>query len=124
MDQKGVHLNEGESKNLGTAALKGKPVAVKTNHAQSRARSSLCNRMSNDPQFQPPVEICFKLKTGRCLKDLKRPEGVLMYFTHSASGSYDLACFVNYLRRVLPEWTPERERTRDYRPHGSSLSLG
>jgi len=112
-------MNEAESKGAATLAFKGDAdVPVKSNHGQSRQRASLCNMMSNDPSFAAPVEINFKLKTDRCLKTLVVPNGVLMTFSHTESGSYDLTAFLDYLRKVLPEWTPERAASHDYRLQG------
>ena len=114
-DQKGVYYNEAESKELGTLALTGDDaVDLKTNHGQSRSRISLFTMVSTDPLQEPPIEILFKVKTDRTLPtDL--PVDVRMSLAFSDSGSYREEHVLQYLRRWLPVWTPEREKNHDYR---------
>ncbi len=113
-DQKGLHYNEGESKGEATLALIGETVELKTNHSQSRSRLSLMTMVSTNPLEEPPIEILFKLKTGRQLQGLCVPDGVRMSFANSDSGSYREEHVLTYLRRWLPEWSQSREAKRDY----------
>ena len=115
-DQKGLHYNESESKNCVTLALTGDDVVeLKTNHAQSRSRMSLFTQVSTDPLEPPPVELLFKLRTGRVLRGLTLPPGIRVSVSHSASGSYAEEQVLLYLRRWLPDWSQEREQKHDYR---------
>jgi hypothetical protein len=116
VDQKPWHENQSESSGRGTLCWKGMPrVGLKSNVAASRSRTSISNMATDDPDFEPFVEQCFKLGTDRCVKALRVPEGVRMSLTHSESGSYDAETFMNYLRRWLPLWTAERAADADYR---------
>ena len=115
VDQKDQHFNETESKERSSLVFKGsKDTALKTNHSQSRARVSLNTHMSNDPTFEAPIECLFKLKTGRMLRSLRLPRGVLCSLAHSESGSYNAAIFLEYLKRWLPLWDETREAQKDY----------
>ena len=69
---------------------------LKTNHAQSRARLSYNTHSSTDPGFIVPLEICFKLKTDRCLQALKIPDQVKLTTTSSPKGSYRREQFLLY----------------------------
>ena len=58
VDQKPFHLNEQESTGRGTLSWKGMPnVPLKSNVAASRSRMSFSNMGSDDPFFEPPVEM-------------------------------------------------------------------
>jgi len=117
-DQMGRMMNEAESKDAPTLAFAGDDGgtgALKTSHGQSRTRASLWTMVSDDPAEERGLEICFKLKTDRCLKDLCVPQGVPITLGNSKSGSYDLETTLLYLNRHIPKWTPERERIMDYR---------
>jgi len=116
-DQKGVFLNEAESKNCGSFAFAGddQDAALKTHHAQSRSRVSAWTLVTNDPACNPWLGICFKLKTDRCLKKLVLPPGSKIVLDHSKSGSYDYNACMSYLKRTLPAWTDERRAIFDYR---------
>lgn len=115
-DQKGLHYNEAESKNVTTLALAGEEaVELKTNHAQSRARMSLFTMVSTDPLEAPPIELLFKLGTGRLLRALTIPPGIRASLSHSPSGSYAEAQVLLYLRRWLPDWSRDREDRHDFR---------
>ena len=123
VDQKPVHFNEGDSKNLQTLEVSGAvDVPLKTNHSDSRTRLT-ANTMVTHPAptaqpgeaYQPPIEVLFKLKTDRVLRGLVIPNGVVMTVAHSASGSYNLDSFLSYLDRHLQPLTPEREADFDYR---------
>ena len=71
---------------------------LKTNHAQSRARLSYNTHSSTDPGFIVPLEICFKLKTDRCLQALKIPDQMSgkLTTTSSPKGSYRREQFLLY----------------------------
>lgn len=116
-DQKGMMMNEAESKDSDTFAFTGEtdPPGIKTNHGQSRQRFSCMNVMTNDPAYDPPIQVCFKLKTGRCLQALRIPPNVVMSLEHSKSGSYNYETMMAYLKKHVPEWTPERAEADDYR---------
>lgn len=117
-DQKGCMINETESKNSGTLAFEGQDAdtgGLKTNHGQSRERVSLFTDMSNDPSWDPPLELCFKLKTGRRLRGLVLPPEVQMTLANSKSGSYNYEACMVYLDRHVPKWTEERAKSHDYR---------
>ena len=124
VDQKPLHFNEGESKDISTIDLVGEEdIPLKTNTSASRSRLT-ANTMVVYPappsdvpgeSWAPPVEILFKLKTDRRVKVLRLPPGVSMSLTHSASGSYNEEAFLNYLRRHLPELTPQRISDCDFR---------
>ena len=117
LDQKGVMFNNTESKNTTTMHMRGskQPVDVKTNHAQSRSRLSLCTCMAlRAPWRIPPIGFNPKGKTRRVLKELNVPAGVPVIFTHSPSGSYNAEAFLEYLDQLLPHWTPERAAAADY----------
>lgn len=90
-------------------------VPLKSNVAKSRSRLSLCNQLDDDADWEAPTEVCFKLKTDRVVKGLEISEGARVSLSQSASGSYDEATFLRYLRKWIPEWTPERAADRDYR---------
>ena len=116
IDQKGIHYNEAESRNAPSLGFVADPyLPLKTNHSQSRARLTVNTHGCNDPSFDEPVEVLYRLKTDRCLKGLRLPENVRMSFAHAEKGSYKQIQLVEYLRRWLPPWTPEREAARDYR---------
>jgi hypothetical protein len=116
-DQKGICLNEAESKDCGTLSFAGadEEAALKTNHQQSRSRVSIWTSVGNDPGYLPGLGMCLKLKTDRNLKKLVIPEAVTMFLDHSRSGSYDYAATIRFLKSSLPPWTPQRSETFDYR---------
>ena len=116
LDQKPFHLNEQESTGQGTLSWQGMPnVPLKSNVAASRSRMSFNNMASDDPLFQAPLEVCFKLGTNRCLKALRLPGGLAASLRHSASGSYDEDTFMAYLTQWIPVWSDERAADKDYR---------
>jgi len=116
-DQKGIYMNEAESKNCGSVSFAGadEEAALKTHHAQSRSRTSIWTSVTNDPGHPPPLGICFKLKTNRCLKHLVIPEGSPFLLDHSKSGSYNYDATIRFLKGSLLPMTPERIATWDYR---------
>jgi hypothetical protein len=116
VDQKPIHENQAESSGRGTLCYKGMPdVPIKSNIAKSRSRASISNMATDDPDFDSPVELLFKLMTDRCVKVLRLPEHVRCSLGFSESGSYDCEAFMTYLRKWLPLWTPERAADCDYR---------
>ena len=124
VDQKPVHFNEADSKDVGTLHTMGDDeVPLKSNHSASRSRLT-ANTMVTYPQpapdvpgvaYTPPIEILFKLKTDRTIKGLQVPPGVNMTITHSASGSYNEEAFIQYLERHLLPLTAERIGSADWR---------
>lgn len=70
---------------------------------------------TDDPSFDVPVEILFKVRTDRTTKGLTIPDNVPGFVGFSPSGSYDEEAFMKYLAKVLPLWTPERAAACDYR---------
>ena len=117
-DQMGRMMNEAEAKNAPTLAFQGDDGGtggLKTNHAQSRQRASMFTTVSNDPEYERGLEICFKLKTDRCLQDLIIPPGSNLTLTNSKSGSYDFETTLRYLDRWIPPWTEARAKIHDYR---------
>ena len=123
VDQKPLHFNEAESKNLKTCDFGGSTdIVLKTNFSDSRSRLT-ANTMVTHPSppttagevYQPSLELLFKGKTNRVLKGLVVPHSVDATLRNSESGSYDLPTFLAYLRTHLPEMTPERVANNDYR---------
>ena len=82
---------------------------------QARTRSSLWTMVSDDPDEIRGVEICFKLKTDRCLNQIVIPPGVPISLNNSKSGSYDLETTLRYMDRWIPQWTDARAAIHDYR---------
>ena len=110
-------MNVVESKNQPSFQFRGgsEEDGLKTNHQQARLRTSLMNELCSDPNWDPPVELCFRAKTNRTLKVLRLPESVRISLNYSTSGSYDYECFMRYLNRWIPQWTPERAAAHDWR---------
>ena len=77
-DQKGLHMNEGGSKNTGSLSIKGAPeVSLKENHAATRQRFSLMTGVTSSEEDArrlggPPLEILFKGMTNFVIKDLAK----------------------------------------------------
>ena len=116
IDQKPLHMNEAESAGRGTLCWKGMPVVpLKSDVAKSRTRVSLNNHLCDDVDFEAPVEVCFKLKTSRCLKALRLPDSARASVRNSPSGSYDEDTFMAYLDQWIPAWSPSRAAAKDYR---------
>ena len=116
LDQKPVMENEGESSGKGTLRWRGMPsVVLKSNVSASRRRVSIQTHASNDPNWDPPLEVLWKLGTNRCLNALRLPTSCRMSFRHSGSGSYDEEAFLAYLDRWLPVWDDDRVARCDYR---------
>ena len=76
-------MNAPESKDVATWDIKGTfaGMGVKTNNQQAKVRVSAFTESNNDPLCEPPIELCFKLKTDRCLQGLRLPEGLKMSLT-------------------------------------------
>ena len=76
-DQKGLHMNEGGSKNTGTLDIKGAPeVRLKENHAATRQRLSLMTGVTSSEEEAtliggPPLEVLFKGMTDAVLKQVE-----------------------------------------------------
>ena len=119
MDQKGVHFNESGSKNQPTLELADRmEVPLVENHAQTRERMSMMTITVSDLVRygkKLPLEMMFKLKTNRMLKDLYVPDVSQYTFQHSDSGSYRTEHVVEYLKRHLVPWSAERAAIFDYR---------
>ena len=116
LDQKPVMENEAESSGKGTLCWEGMPsVALKSNVSASRRRVSLQTHASDDPDWDPPLEVLWKLGTDRCILALRLPNSCQMSFRNSKSGSYDEEAFLAYLERWLPKWDDDRAAKCDYR---------
>ena len=118
VDQKPVHFNEAESKDVGTLHTMGDPdVPLKSNHGASRSRLTANTMVTypTPPHEVPPVEVLFKLKTDRTIRGLTIPPSVNMTIAHSPSGSYNEETFLQYLGRHLLPLTPERIASADFR---------
>jgi hypothetical protein len=70
---------------------------------------------TDDASFEAVVELLFKVRTDRTVKDLRIPDNVEGFLGYSPSGSYDEEAFLKYLAKVIPLWTPERAGAADYR---------
>lgn len=85
VDQKGIHMNELGSKNIGTLCIKGAPeVPLKENHAATRQRVSLMTTVTSSEARAlrpggPPLQILFKGMTHRTLAGLELPDGLPMF---------------------------------------------
>ncbi len=135
LDQKGLHYNESGSKATSALALQGEPaIALKENHAQTRARFTVMTAVVSDARLlprrggAPPIEILFKGKTARILRDLAAPPSLPLADVSLAfadRGSHRLEHVLAYCLRWLEPWTPERAAANDwrilmldaYRPH-------
>ena len=121
IDEKGIHMNEMGSRGVGTLALQGSPaVALKVNHAATRERVSLMTTVtsSRTAALQPkrlPIEVLFKAKTQHVLKALRVPKNCNMSTAFGPKGSYRADTIMQFLKRYLDPWTPEREASADYR---------
>ena len=85
VDQKGIHMNELGSKNIGSLCIKGAPeVPLKENHAATRQRVSLMTWVTSSEARAlqpggPPLQILFKGMTHRTLAGLEVPDGLNMF---------------------------------------------
>ena len=62
-----------------------------------------------------PIELLFKAKTNRPVKDLRLDPELRLFVAFAERGSYRMENICQYLRKILPEWTEGRARTLDYR---------
>ena len=116
LDQKPVMENEAESSGKGPLCWEGMPsVALKSNVRASRRRVSIQTHGSDDPDWDPPLEVLWKFGTDRCILALRLPDSCLMSFRRSNSGSYDEATFLAYLDRWLQVWDDDSAAKCDYR---------
>ena len=137
MDQTPFHFNESGSKEKCTLDFAGDPdVCLKETVGSTRARWSGTTYTTTDPDFffpgqTPPLEFMFKGGEGvlkECVDMLdwlraREPGQAMLNVTvgTSDSGSYALPEVLQYLRRHLRPWGPER-RWRillldAYKPH-------
>ena len=104
-----------------TLELAGEPeVALKQNHAATRERVSIMTLVSSNPSAKLPLELLFRAKTDKRIRDLKVPEEhtverMPITFQYAVKGSYRQSHLLRYLKRVLDEWTPARAALVDYR---------
>jgi hypothetical protein len=116
VDENTVRENEGQSSGKGTLCWEGMPsVALKSNVSASRRRVSIQTHGSDDPDWDAPLEVLWKLGTDKCLHGLRLPDSCRMSYRRSNSGSYDEAAFLAYLDRWLPVWDDDRAERCDYR---------
>jgi hypothetical protein len=118
-DQKGVHYNEAGSKQMPTYELPGRrDPPIRENHAQTRERVSwmTCTWSNLAAAGRPiPLEMLFKAKGKNVLNALRVPDAQRYTLQTSPSGSYRAEHVVEFLRRHLLPWSPERDAARDYR---------
>lgn len=120
-DQKGLHMNEGGSKNTGSLDIKGAPeVRLKENHAATRQRLSLMTGVTSSFEEAsrlggPPLEVCFKGMTDKVLRGLELRRDMQISLAFGPKGSYRAEHVVRFLERWLRPWTEEREASADYR---------
>ena len=121
IDEKPMHFNESGSKNVNTLEIAGvKAVRLKTNHAASRERVSVMTCVTSDPLVasrpsKPPLEILFRAKSKRRTAKLSVPDDTSVSLSWAVKGSYRQEHILQYLKRWLDPWTPEREAAQDYR---------
>ena len=94
-------------------------VSLKENCAAVRQRVSVMTMVTSVPEEARgstlPLELVFKGKSKRILKDLRTIPGMKVTCQYAVKGSYRLEHVLRYLRRHLPLWTEEREAAGDYR---------
>ena len=101
-DQKGLHMNEGGSKNTGSLDIKGAPeVRLKENHAATRQRLSLMTGVTSSTEEAarpggPPLEICFKGMTDKILRGVELRPGMQTSLAFSPKGSYRAELVVRF----------------------------
>jgi hypothetical protein len=121
IDEKPIHFNESGSKNVSTLEIAGAPsVRLKQNHAATRERVSLMTVVTSSPlaASQPrrlPLELLFKAKSARRTRHLDLPDDLNVSVQWAEKGSYRVEHILNFLKRWLDEWTPERASCHDYR---------
>ena len=121
VDEKPIHFNEAGSKGTRTLELQGAPeVRLKQNHQATRERVSLMTCVTSCPEearspANMPLEILFKARSEKRTRKLAAPGDLRVSIAWAAKGSYRLDNILAYLRRWLPEWSPERAAAQDYR---------
>ena len=121
-DQKGWHINQAGSRQMGTLELAGTTqVELKENHADTRGRLSLMTYTSNNVARIArglPLEICFKFEGvgggKHVLPKLNLPPGPFS-LRASDSGSYQEQHVYLYLELHLEIATAERRKANDWR---------
>ena len=124
-DQKGVHRNEGGSKETHTLHIKGAgEIPLKENHAATRERISIMTWVSSDraecdDPCNLPLEIMFKGKTEKSLRSeglpLTTPRTMRVTVVNSEKGSYRVEHVTKFLLAHLEEWTEARAKSNDWR---------
>jgi len=119
-DQKGLHMNEAGSKNVGSLEIRGvESVRLKECHAATRQRLTLMTSVTSCPAeargSEMPLEILFKGKSNKVLKDIELPPGVRASLAYGPKGSYRVEHVLRFLRRWLLPWTEDRALANDYR---------
>ena len=121
IDEKPLHFNESGSKGARTLEIAGvEAVSLKQNHAATRQRLTLMTTVSSDAAEATaperlPFKLLFKAKTDKSTRNLLKPKGLRCTVSHGPKGSYRTEHILSFLRRVLPEWTRERQEVGDYR---------
>ena len=121
IDEKPIHFNEAGSKGTRTLELQGAPeVRLKQNHNATRERVSLMTVVTSNPEearspANMPLEIMFKAQSEKIIRNLETPRNLKVSIAWAPKGSYRLDNVLAFLRRWLPEWTPERAAAQDYR---------
>ena len=114
-DQKGIHRNEGGSRDRRTLQLQGAPeVPLKENHAATRERISIMTwaTSSQEEADRPdmiPLEIMFKGTTEQTLRGLSLPPGMRAKLVYSEKASYRVQHVLDFLVSHLEEWKDGRD---------------
>jgi hypothetical protein len=121
IDEKPIHFNESGSKNVRTLEFEGAPaVSLKENHAATRERLSVMTMVTSNLKVatcsrRPGLEMLFKARSQRRTGKIDANPHTNCTVQWADKGSYKKANFIEFLRRHLEEWTPEREARNDYR---------
>jgi hypothetical protein len=121
IDEKPIHFNESGSKNVRTLEFEGAPaVSLKENHAATRERLSVMTMVTSNEGVatcprRPPLEMLFKARSKRRTGNIAANPHTNCTVQWAEKGSYKKLQFIEFLRRHLEEWTPERAAQRDYR---------
>ena len=121
VDEKPIHFNESGSKNVRTLEFQGAPaVSLKENHAATRERLSVMTMVTSNAQVatsprRPPIEMLFKARSRRRTGNKSANPHTNCTVQWADKGSYKKEHFIEFLRRHLDEWTPERAVHNDYR---------
>lgn len=120
VDEKGWHMNQAGSKDVGTLELAGAPkVVLKENHAATRERLSFMTYTSNNREHIRrglPLETCFKVQSSgeRILAGLRLASDKFSARV-SDSGSYREEHVFLYLQMHLEQATQDRVKEKDWR---------